>query len=91
MFRVIIKKDIGKYQIFGNQRQELGRWLSTKSVSSGFSNLIWANIDKFTYTQNNQVKHELPIGLTNNEIILLLDETYVILKYFVTKSKENTE
>lgn len=50
--------------------------------------MVWDSIAKYSRVQNEHIKHYVPTELTVNEVILILDQTYSILKYLARTYKK---
>lgn len=66
-----------------NQKSEIGTFLSNRPKE--FRDLIITHIRSYEMLQNQQVKHNLPSGLDEDEIRYILNTTYLIMDYMEKK------
>lgn len=85
---LFLKSLLGNSRSLENQREHLARWLGERNVPNEIGTMVWNSIAKYCRVQNEHIKHDIPTELTANEVTLILDQTYAILKYLVKKSNE---
>lgn len=63
-----------------NQRNDLGRYLQSKGVTSQFRNLLFRVLDMYEKIQNDNAKHDVP-KLSHMEISYLMNQSVLLIKF----------
>lgn len=78
-FELLLKNKLNNTKSIENQKEELGKYLKSKGISSEISNLFWIITDYYSKYQNNKIKHSNNANPNEVEFILYLTGTLMRL------------
>lgn len=78
---LLLKDVLNNDKSLENQKRPLGDFLKDHGISSQFRNLFFRELDMYEKIQNNKVKHNVPENLSKSEIIFLMNQAVLIIKF----------
>lgn len=78
---LLLKQVLNNNKSLENQKNDLGRYLQKRGISSQFRNLLIRVLEMYEKIQNDHAKHDLPTQLGREEISFLMNQGTLLIRF----------
>lgn len=80
----LLVKELTKSQAsLENQHKDLGNFLKAKGIGKQVRNYLHSILNIYEKIQNNEAKHDIPDTLSQEEVMFIMNQSYVLMKFLI--------
>lgn len=80
----LLVKELTKSQAsLENQQKDLGNFLKAKGIGKQVRNYLHSILNIYEKIQNNEAKHDVPDTLSQEEVMFIMNQSYVLMKFLI--------